>query len=229
MILDVIIIAFVLIAVFIGWKLKASRMLLALVGNIIAVIASAFFGDYLSKIVYDSYIKDKIIESLTLSMEPSMESITEAFERLPLLVRFALNITGYSPDNGLSSVTSDITQSLATNVESAVSSVVISVLSVILSILIFAVVYLLYRFLIMHFLLKVFELPLIKGVDSFLGSLCAIVVTAVLVSFFAFILRMITPYVTDMPFWLSESTIYNSYIFYHFYSGNIFYNIISLF
>ncbi len=229
MILDVIIIALALIAVFVGWKLKASRMLLALLGNIVAVIVSAFLGDYLSKIVYDSYIKDKIIESLAGTIEPNVESVCDAFENLPLFVRFSLNLTGFSPEKELSSVTLNITQSLALSVENAVSSIVISVLSVFLSILIFAVVYLLYRFLIMHFLLKVFELPLVNGVDSFFGSLCAIIVTAVLVSFFAFILRIITPYVTDMPFWLSESTIYNSYIFYHFYSGNIFYKVISIF
>lgn len=229
MILDVIIIAVALVAVFIGWKLKASRMLLALLGNIIAVVVSAFLGDYLSEIVYNSYIKDKIIESLKTSMESEVVSITDAFDNLPSFVRFSLNITGFSPEKELSAVSSDITHSLASSVESAVSSVVISVLSVVLSILIFAAVYLLYRFLIMHFLMKVFELPLISCVDSILGSLCAIFVAAVLISFFAFMLRMITPYISHMPFWLSESTIYNSYIFYHFYSGNIFYKVISIF
>ena len=229
MILDVIIIALALIAVLIGWKLKASRMLLALLGNIIAVIISALLGDYLSDVVYSTYIKDKIIESLTATIQPNVESITDAFSQLPMFVRFSLNITGFSVDKELATATSDITHSLATNIESAMSSVVISVLSVVLSMLIFAVVYLLYRFLIMHFLLKVFELPLVSGVDSFLGSICAVVVIAVLVMFFAFMLRMITPYVCDMPFWLSESTIYNSYIFYHFYSGNIFYKVISIF
>ena len=229
MILDVIIVVLALFAVFIGWKLKASRMLLALLGNIIAVVVSAFLGDYLSDIVYNTYVKDRIIVSLASSLQPSTESLTDAFSNLPMFVRFSLNLTGFSVERELSSATTDITQSLATTVESALSSVVISVLSAVLSILIFAVVYLLYRFLIMRFLLKVFELPLVSGVDAFLGSLCGIVVTAVLVSFFAFILRAIMPHITDMPFWLSESTIYNSYIFYHFYSGNIFYKVISIF
>ena len=228
MILDVIIIMLCVVAVFVGWKLKVSQMLLALLGNIISVIISAFLGDYLAPIIYDAYIKPGIIESLSQSVSSTTGGYISAVEELPAFVKFVLSLCGMSSDADLPQMNENLSISVADAIEASINPMIISVLSIILSALIFSLVFLIYRFLIMHFLLKVFKLPVLSGIDSFLGALCGILVAIVLVSFFAFLLRTITPYVEHMPFWLSESTIYNSYIFYHFYNGNIFYNVISI-
>lgn len=228
MILDVIIIMLCVVAVFVGWKLKVSQMLLALLGNIISVIISAFLGDYLAPIIYDAYIKPGIIESLSQSVSSTTGGYISAVEELPAFVKFVLSLCGMSSDADFSQINENLSLSVADAIEASINPMIISILSIILSALIFTLVFLIYRFLIMHFLLKVFKLPVLSGIDSFLGALCGILVAIVLVSFFAFLLRTITPYVEHMPFWLSESTIYNSYIFYHFYNGNIFYNVISI-
>ena len=229
MILDAIIILLLFVAVIVGWKLKVSRMLLVLLGNIISVIISAFLGDYLAPIIYESYVKPGIVESISRSVSSATGDYISVVEELPAFVKFALSFTGCSADTDLSQMNENLSLSVADAIEMSINPIVISVMSIILSALIFSLVFLLYRFLIMHFLLKVFKLPVLSGVDSFLGALCGILVTVVLVSFFAFLLKTITPYVEHMPFILSESTIYNSYIFYHFYSGNIFYKVLSIF
>ena len=229
MILDAIIILLLFVAVIVGWRLKVSRMLLALLGNIISVIISAFLGDYLAPIIYESYVKPGIVESISRSVSSATGDYISVVEELPAFVKFALSFTGFSADTDLSQMNENLSLSVADAIEMSINPIVISVMSIILSALIFSLVFLLYRFLIMHFLLKVFKLPVFSGVDSFLGALCGILVTVVLVSFFAFLLKTITPYVEHMPFILSESTIYNSYIFYHFYSGNIFYKVLSIF
>ncbi len=228
MILDVIIILLFVIAVFVGWKLKVSQMLLALLGNIIAVIISAFLGDYLAPIIYDAYIKPDVIESLSQSVSSTTGGYVSAVKELPAFVKFVLSLCGMSSDADFSQINENLSLSVADAIEASINPMIISVISIILSALIFSLVFLLYRFLIMHFLLKVFKLPVLSGIDSFLGALCGVLVAIVLVSFFAFLLRTISPYVEHMPFWLSESTIYNSYIFYHFYNGNIFYKVISI-
>ena len=229
MILDAIIILLLFVALIVGWKLKVSLMLLVLLGNIISVIISAFLGDYLAPIIYESYVKPEIVESISRSVSSATGDYISVVEELPAFVKFALSFTGFSADTDLSQMNENLSLSIADAIEMSINPIVISVMSIILSALIFSLVFLLYRFLIMHFLLKVFKLPVLSGVDSFLGALCGILVTVVLVSFFAFLLKTITPYVEHMPFILSESTIYNSYIFYHFYSGNIFYKVISIF
>ena len=229
MILDAIIILLLFVAVIVGWKLKVSRMLLVLLGNIISVIISAFLGDYLAPIIYESYVKPEIVESISRSVSSATGDYISVVEELPAFVKFVLSFTGFSADTDLSQMNENLSLSVADAIEMSINPIVISVMSIILSALIFSLVFLLYRFLIMHFLLKVFKLPVLSGVDSFLGALCGILVTVVLVSFFAFLLKTITPYVEHMPFILSESTIYNSYIFYHFYSGNIFYKVLSIF
>ncbi len=228
MILDVIIIVLCMIAVFVGWKLKVSRMLLALLGNIISVIISAFLGDYLAPIIYDTYIKTNIIDRISQSVSSTTGGYVCAIEELPAFLRYFLSVGGFSADTDFSHINENLSLSIADAIESSINPLIISVLSIILSALIFSLVFLLYRFLIMHFLLKVFKLPVLSGFDSFLGALCGILVAIVLISFFAFLLKTVSPYVEHMPLLLSESTIYNSYIFYHFYSGNIFYKAISI-
>lgn len=229
MILDVIVILLALVAVFIGCKLGVIRMLLVLIGNIISVVISTLLSDFLTPVIYDSYIGPKIIESLSQSVSVSTQNYISAIDELPLLARISMNLAGYSVESFQNNYVGDLSLGFAQAIESTLSPVVLSLLSIVMTGIIFSLVYLIYRVFVMRVLLKVFTHTFLSWINILLGGLCGLLVIVTLISLFAFLLRTISPYVLDMPILLSESTIYNSYIFYHFYSGNIFSKVISIF
>ncbi len=227
MILDVIIIILLIISLFVGYKLGAARVLLSLFGYVIALLVATFLGNYLSALIYDSFVSVSVIDAVTHSLVNELTSVTDAVSQLPLIARFSLFVTGFDLN---SAITADggVATSMAVAVESALKPVVKAVLSSVLIFILFFAVYFIYRLTFYKLLIKIFRLPVLKFFNSILGAIGGVLILALFLSLFALILRIIAPFVEHMPFILSTSTIYNSYIFYHFYSGNIFYKLISI-
>ncbi len=226
MIYDLIVIAVVFISLIIGYNRGAAKMLCSLLGSVVSVVVSAILSDFLSKYIYNSFIAPSIIDSVTNSLGVESVSKSEIFDSLPPFVRFTLGFTSF--DEGQSAI-GLITDNIALSVEKAVSQPVMSLLSVVLSLVLFFVVFFLFRFIFSRILCAVFELPVIRTFNKVLGAVCCVICSLVFVGFFAFLLNVLMPYLNDVPYIFSESTIYNSYIFYHFYSGNIFTKLISIF
>ncbi|MBQ4128451.1 MAG: CvpA family protein [Ruminococcus sp.] len=227
MIYDIIVILIILISVVVGYKVGAAKTLLSLIGSIATFMLAVFLGDYLSNLIYDNFISQSIISSVTESL--SVNGSTISANTLPLFVRFAFGLTNTDLESLLSNAVNAFPETVATSVESALKPVVISVLSFLFTSILFIVVYFLFRVLLLKVLLRIFKLPIIKGLNSILGVLCALINSVLLISFLAFLLKLIMPYLNNVPYIFSESIIYNSYIFYHFYSGNIFSTILSVF
>lgn len=229
MIYDLLIIVILLLSVFIGYKRGGAKMLMSLLGSLVSYLLAAFFGDYLSIFVYNSVIKESVINSVTSSLADSTAGISSAVDTLPPFVSFVCNVCNIDISSTLKSAVSDIPSAVAISVEEALRPVVLSILTFILTAVIFIAVYFIFKVLISRILLSVFKLPLLRTFNSFVGVICSLLSAFLFISFIAFLLRLLMPHITGMPYILSESTIYNSYIFYHFYSGNIFSSIISLF
>lgn len=229
MIYDLLIIVTLLLSVYIGYKCGGAKMLMSLLGSLVSFLLATFLGNYISTFIYDSIIKDSVISSVTMSLSDSTAGMSNAVDSLPAFVSFVCNICDVDISSTLKSAVSDIPSAVATSVEEALKPVVLSILTFILTAVIFIVVYFIFRVLLSKILLSVFKLPLLRTLNSFVGVICSLLSVLLFISFIAFLLRLLMPYITDIPYVLSESTIYNSYIFYHFYSGNIFSSIISLF
>ncbi|MBE6823758.1 MAG: hypothetical protein E7513_00240 [Ruminococcaceae bacterium] len=228
MIYDVIFIVIILISLFVGYKRGAARMLVSLLGTVTSFLLSVFLGDYLSKLIYDSHIAPSIIDSITQSLAIPSVGETDVFDSLPTFVRFTLSFTDFEYSDAVSAV-EHIPHNLAENFEKTIAPIVIAVLSMILTALAFTVSIFLFRLVFKRFFIAVFNIPVIKTVNKLVGALCSLVAGLLFVSFIAFLLHLVMPYLKNVPYIFSESTIYNSYIFYHFYSGNIFDTIISIF
>ncbi len=228
MIYDIVFIIIILISLFIGYKKGVARMLLSLFGSAASFLLSVLLGEYFSKLVYDNHIAPSVVDSLSRTLAISSSGYSDVFESLPPFVRFALNFTDTSYTDVVLAV-DRIPQTLAENIEKAIAPVVTSLLAFIFTALIFIAVLFLFKLVVKHIVVAVFNIPVLKTVNKLLGSLCAVVIGLLFVSFFAFLLHLIMPYLNNVPYIFSESTIYNSYIFYYFYSGNIFDTIISIF
>ena len=222
MIYDVLVIVIILISLILGFKRGCAKMLSSLVLSLFAFLLAVFLGDFLSQLLYDTYIAPEIIRSVSESVSSQTADMATLSKELPAFVRFTVGLTGFDIDAALSSASKSFPLTVAAAFESAIRPIVISVASFILTAVIFLVVYLIFKFIVLKLLSAVFNLPILRGFNSLLGAVCALLSAVLLVSFIAFLLRLVMPYITHMPYIFSESTIYNSYIFYYFYSGNIF-------
>ncbi len=223
MIYDILVIVIFLFAVVIGFNRGAAKSLVSLIGYAAAFLIAAFLGEFLSGLIYDSYIRTSIIESVTSSL--STDAVNVENIALPPFVAFVFELTGFDLTSAFMLSADALSSSIAVGFESAIRPVVVSVLSFFLTTVIFLILFFVFKLILNKLLLSVFRLPGLRGLNKILGALLGVFNSVLIISFLAFLLKMIMPYLNNTPYILSESTIYNSYIFYHFYSGNIFYNI----
>lgn len=227
MIYDIIVIAIIIISVIIGFRRGAAKSVVTLIGSFASLLVAVFLGEYLAELIYDSYLRQAIIDGVTTSVENGSKDVIGSGV-LPAFVSFVLNLTGFDTSPFFESAAESVPTAIALGFEASAGTVVISVLSLLLTLIINIVVYFIFRKLVLRLLLAIFKLPVIRLLNKLLGVVFSLISALLIISFIAFLFKLVMPYITDMPFILSESTIYNSYIFYHFYSGNIFYALISL-
>lgn len=230
MILDILVVLiFVLLAVY-GYKKGASYTLVSLFGMFVCLILAATLADIVSTVFYDTFISEKVFLGVSQYVSDSKTVIlSQTVDSYPSFVRFLVEITGYSDSEALSISVENVSDKVAIAAEIAIKPLVVSVISIGFTLIFFILFYILFRVFLTKPLTAVFKLPLINTLDSVCGVVLSFGTSYLLVSFIAFILRLLIPVCDNMPIFFNESTIYNSYIFYYLYSGNIFYNIISLF
>ena len=232
MIYDIILILIFVLLIIIGCKRGAAKMLLNIVFAFFSYAAAIFLSNYLSDLIYNNYIKDKVISSVSSFVSQSQISsatrnISDTVSNLPVTIKAAFAFTNNDLSQTITEAVKEAPQKALQSVESAIAPIVTAFLSFLLSILLFIIISFLLRFLLMRPLLKVFKLPILKQVNIILGGVLGAIDAVLIVSFLAYLMRILIPYIGDKSFMLSESTIYNSYIFYYFYSGNIFSEITS--
>ena len=225
---DILVIAILIISVIIGYNRGAAKTVVSLLGFILSFVVAVFLGDFLSEFIYDSYIRQAIINSVSTSVENSgAEGLVTT--SLPPFVSFSMMLTGFDYEQALQATVNNLPDAIAAGFEVAIKPIVVSVLTFVLTAIVFIILYFVFRMFFGAILKFMFSLPILRGLNKTLGAVFSLLSGLILISFLAFLLNVIMPYIESIPYWLSESTIYNSYIFYHFYSGNIFYAIISAF
>lgn len=225
MIYDLLAIAVFLLCIIVGYVKGAAKTLLSLVGFFSSFLLAVFLGELITDLLYDNYLSTAIIESIRDNLATQSDTTTVS---LPPFASFALSLSGFDYESALSSAVKCAPTAIATTFEAMVKPVIVSVLSFVFTSVIFILSFILFKIVVRKILLFVSELPVISTINRVLGALCGVINAVLILSFLAFLLKTFMPYMNDIPFMLSESTIYNSYIFYHFYSGNIFNAIISV-
>ena len=146
----------------------------------------------------------------------------KAADALPSWLSGLLSLSGADLSSQLSENLSAAPAALSAALEAAIRPAAIGLLSFFITVIVFLVIFFLLSRFAARPILKLFDLPVIRTADRVLGALIGAVDAFLLVSLAAYLLRLLLPSVSSQAGWLNESTIYNSFIFYHFYSGNIF-------
>lgn len=229
MIYDVILILIVIIFVVVNAHRGAARALAGIATSILAYFGATALGAFLSEVVYNWLLKPAITKAVADAVtNVSNNTAGSAVDKLPDWLTKMLNLSGEDLTKLFSEPLNSVSDSVTNAVENAVKPIAVSILGFFITIILFLLFLFIIRKLLIKPLLGVFEFPVIRTVNRFFGALLGLVEAFLTVSLLAYLLRLIIPYVGSSTGFFSESTIYNSFIFYHFYNGNIFSAILSL-
>ena len=224
MILDLILIALLLIFIIIGCRRGAMATVAGLVMSFAAYLVAAWAAKLISVYIYTNYILTAIRDSVGASVrklaDGTISSLNEVIDSLPPMIKLLVGASG--DDLKMDTYYSDMTAAATDIVDKAVRPVAVGFLSIVLTVLLFIVLSFIFKKLLLKPLLKTFDIPVLSGVNRFFGGVIGAVEGVLAVCMLAYLLRLILPYTDSSSPVLNESTIYNSFIFYHFYSGNIF-------
>ena len=214
MILDIIVIGLFILIVFIGVRKGAARMIIGLLMTFVSFIAASWLAKWLSGVIYNAAFAGAIKSSVAESVKSTGELALD----LPWWAESALHLSGKEISRGVS----DSSEQIAQTVNGIIQPIVVGFMSIIMTLLLFLVLNFILHKLLLKPLVSVFRLPFINAVDRVVGGVIGAVEALLVICMLAYILKLVLPYIdTDVSF-LNETTIYNSFIFYHFYSGNIF-------
>lgn len=223
MIYDVIVLVVVIGLVLLNFWRGAARALAGIATSIIAYFGATALGSFLSEKLYFWLLKPAIDKAVSDALSNiSNEAAGNVVNALPSWLTGLLDISGENLTNLFSEPLSAANDSITKAVDAAVQPIAIAIISFFMTILLFLLFSFIIRKLLMKPLLKLFDFPVIRTVNKFLGIVVGLVDAFLVISMLAYLLHLIIPYVGQESGFLSESTIYNSFIFYHFYNGNIF-------
>lgn len=214
MVLDLIVIGLFILFIAAGIVKGAARMILGLVMSFAAFLAASWLGKLLAGVIYDAYCAPAVGRAAEKSISASSDVISE----LPGWADTALSLSGKMIGKGSVADASQLTDS----VNGAVRPITVGMIAVVLILILFIMINLILHKLVMPLILPAFHLRFIGSIDRILGGVIGAAEGVLFICMLAFALKQILPHIHSDVSFLNETTIYNSFIFYHFYSGNIF-------
>ena len=214
MVLDIIIIALFALFVAAGAIKGAAKMIIGLVMTFAAFLAASWLGKLFSGIIYDTFCAPAVGRAL----ESAASSTGDMAKELPWWAEKSLHLSGQQLSSGIQGSASQLTET----VNSMIRPIAAGVIAILLTLVLFLIINLILHKLVMPPILLAFHVPVIRTVDRVIGALIGAVEGVAVICMLAYLLKLALPYIDSDVSFLNETTIYNSFIFYHFYSGNIF-------
>ncbi len=224
MIYDIILVAIFLIMIVIYVYRGAMRSLMGIISEIIAYAMAIALGKLLAVQAYKAIFLpaiDKAVNEAIANL--GTDAASQLTDNLPSWMAGILNLSGADLNNLLQQGLSGAGDMATSAVSSAVEPIAVGLLTFFITIILFLLLSIFLRIVIVNPLLRLVRgASLVRKVDGLLGGILGFVAAFLLVSMLAYLLKLLLPNISSQSGWLNESTIYNSFIFYHFYSGNIF-------
>lgn len=224
MIYDVILIAIFLIFIIINVFRGAARSLAGFLTALLAYAAATPLGKLLADQAYAAIFRPAIDKAVADSISNfGADAATKVNELLPSWMAGILNLSGADLSNLVTSGFSGAADTASNAVNAAVQPIATQILTFFITIIVFLLLWLILRWLIARPLIRLMRrFTVVRTVDGILGGVIGFIDAFLLVSMLAYLLKLLLPNIASQSGILNESTIYNSFIFYHFYSGNIF-------
>ena len=227
-ILDLIIVLIIGIFVFVSAKHGFARTVIELVGYFLAIYLAFTIGGLLADVIYDSAIVpafvERIAEKITVSADANVgETVNNIWSSLPGIVVNTAENFNITVDTLRETITQNLTNSANTVAfaETAANSVVRPILVPIVKALIGFILFILLMFVVKilsKIINKVFCLPLIGGLNKFLGGIIGLLKGAIVSIVFVTVVLLIMSFFEDGFLIFTNDNIEQSILF-KFFAG----------
>lgn len=226
--LDIGVIVIIILTIIADYKRGFAKSVLGLVSNVASIFAAVYLGSYLSNLIYDNIIKDKIISDVTEKVsENSTGAVhtTTTTTGMPDFLDYIFSLFGCSTDKVSTDVSKAVEfhgNSVAKGVESVVAPLVTAVLTFVLVIFLFFII----RFILSRvckLICNVMRLPVLSTVNKLFGGVFGILNGLVIVYFLSALIGILLPVVTGgkITFTDFNAVAEKTEIFKIFYGNNI--------
>lgn len=234
-ILDIGILMIIFLTIYACYRRGLVRTLLGIACNIASIIGAIYISDFISKLIYDGFIKQNILDSVSKTVDTSVGGSTQtvhtAVNNLPDSINTLLGMFGYTTDSldtELDKIVNKGNVSISEGIESIVAPIVICIISFVLIIILFV----LFRFLLgklSKLIIRVANLPLIGTVNRLCGGLLGIADGFVLAYFVTAVVVILFPVITSGSIVYDDFVVYakDSYVFSFFFKDNFIIKLVS--
>jgi len=223
MIYDLLLIAIFITFLIIGYAQGAMKSLIGIIVSFVSYIFASMLAKLIASWCYMKMIFPSIEKAVSDTIGGIVSGVSsDLSENMPQWLQLALKLSNIDTSGLIPSSGSGLTEQAVSAVDSAVQPVIVGFLSVLLTIALYFLLVFLLSKLAVKPVLKLFDLPGLNLMNRIFGGVLGLAEAFIIVSMLAYLLRLILPYIHTEVKFINESTIYNSFIFYYFYSGNIF-------
>ena len=195
-VLDLIVLLIVVLLVIGGYKRGVIKTVVELGGTLLSSLAASLGGSVLAVNLYDSFIKQHIIDAVSSSL-PEITPLTKTVEiteelvkNAPSYITNAFELMGYD----INSITNDIDNSasnIPVMVESMIRPVMIKLFTVVITIVLFAVFATVIA-LVSKSITSVVQMAGLSGVNRFFGAVVGLVEAVALILVMCMIIYILT-------------------------------------
>ena len=223
MIYDVILVGIFLLMIIINAYRGAAKALAGMLCSLVAYLSATTLGKIAADRIYEAFIRPQVDKAVINAVSSAASNTAESIATsLPPWLAGLLKLNSVDLSAAVGKNITNNAAAITSAVNDTVKPLAVSIVSVLITLLLFFLIYYLLKLLVVKPVLKLFELPGIRGVNRFFGAVIGFIDAFLLVSLLAYLLKLLMPAISSQSGIFNESTIYNSFIFYHFYSGNIF-------
>ena len=223
MIFDIIVILIFITLIIINVVRGAAKSLAGILTVVVSYFASTALGKMAGAYLYDIFVKPALTQAVTNAVSNvSADAANGVVSALPSWLTGLLSISAEDFSKLLKEPINNVSGTVSDAVNQAVQPVATGILTFFITILLFLIIWIILRKILVKPIVGLFRLPVLNFINRLLGFVLGAVDAFLLVSMLAYLTKLIIGCMSIRSSWFNESTIYNSFIFYHFYSGNIF-------
>ena len=201
----------------------AARSLARFIASLISYLSATAIGQWLSLLSYNAIVKPAMEKAVTNAVNGvTNEAADSIVSALPTWLTGLTNLKAEDLTNALSGPISNATDTITGAVNTAVKPVACGILTFFITIMVFLLFMLILQKILVRPLARLFRFPVLNVVNRVGGAVIGLIDAILLVCMAAYLIKLVLVNVGSNSSWFNETTINNSFIFKHFYSGNIF-------
>ena len=229
MIFDIILILIFIVLIIVNICRGIARSLANIIACVLAYLGAAAVGQFLADYLYETLVKPAVTKAVTDAIvNASSDAANGVVSSLPAWLTGLLNLSAEDLTTVMQEPISNASGTISEAVNKAIQPVATGLMVVFITVILFLLLFFILRWILKKPMELIFSFPILNAVNRLLGAVIGFVDAFLLVSMLAYLTKVIIVNFHPQSAWFNESIIYNSFIFYYFYSGNIFSWIISL-